>query len=141
MAGLEDAILLAAQAHQGQRDRNGQPYILHPLRVMMRVEGETQRTAAVLHDVVEDTPHTLGELREMGFSEEVVHAVDCLTHREGEAYEAQVERAASDPIARVVKLADLEDNMDLRRLDEIKERDLPRLQRYLRAWHRLKDGA
>jgi (p)ppGpp synthase/HD superfamily hydrolase len=141
MATLEDAILLAAEAHQGQRDRNGQPYVLHVLRVMFRVEGEAQRTAAVLHDVVEDTPHTLDELRERGFSEEVVHAVDCLTHREDEPYEAQVERAASDPIARVVKLADLEDNMDLRRLEDVHERDLPRLQRYLRAWHRLKGEA
>jgi (p)ppGpp synthase/HD superfamily hydrolase len=138
MATLEDAILLAAQAHQGQRDRNGQPYVLHVLRVMLRVETDEQRTAAVLHDLVEDTPHSLEELRALGFDEHVVHAVDCLTHRDGEPYEAYVQRAASDPIARVVKVADLEDNMDLRRLDEITERDLARFQRYLAAWRWLK---
>jgi (p)ppGpp synthase/HD superfamily hydrolase len=138
MATLEDAILLAAQAHRGQRDRNGQPYVLHVLRVMLRVETDEQRTAAVLHDLVEDTPHSLEELRALGFDEQVVHAVDCLTHRDDEPYEAYVQRAASDPIARVVKLADLEDNMDLRRLDEITERDLARFQRYLAAWHWLK---
>jgi (p)ppGpp synthase/HD superfamily hydrolase len=138
MATLEDAILLAAQAHHGQRDRNGQPYVLHVLRVMLRVETDEQRTAAVLHDLVEDTPHSLEELRALGFEEQVVHAVDCLTHRDGEPYEAYVQRAASDPIARIVKLADLEDNMDLRRLDEITERDLARFQRYLAAWHWLK---
>jgi (p)ppGpp synthase/HD superfamily hydrolase len=138
MATLEDAILLAAQAHHGQRDRNGQPYVLHVLRVMLRVETDEQRTAAVLHDLVEDTPHSLDELRALGFGEHVVHAVDCLTHRDGEPYEAYVQRAASDPIARVVKLADLEDNMDLRRLDEITERDLARLQRYLAVWRWLK---
>jgi (p)ppGpp synthase/HD superfamily hydrolase len=141
MPTLEDAILLAAQAHHGQRDRNGQPYMLHVLRVMLRVEGDERRMAAVLHDVVEDTPHTLDELRKMGFPEPVVHAVDCLTHRDGEPYAAAIERAASDPIARVVKLADLEDNMDLRRLDQLAARDLPRLQRYLAAWHRLKAEA
>lgn len=137
MATLEDAIQLAAEAHRGQRDRNGQPYVLHVLRVMLRVTTEDERTAAVLHDLVEDTPHTLDDLRTLGFSEEVVRAVDCLTHRDGEPYDAYVERAASDPIARTVKLADLEDNLDLRRLDTISERDVPRLQRYLVAWHRL----
>jgi (p)ppGpp synthase/HD superfamily hydrolase len=98
---------------------------------------EAERTAAVLHDVVEDTPHTLDNLRALGFSEEVVQAVDNLTHRDDEPYDAYVERAASNPIARAVKLADLEDNLDLRRLDDISERDLPRLRRYLAAWHRL----
>jgi (p)ppGpp synthase/HD superfamily hydrolase len=138
MPTLEDAILLAAQAHRGQLDRNGRPYVLHVLRVMSRVETDEQRMAAVLHDLVEDTPHTLDELRERGYAEDVVRAIDCLTHREGEPYDGQVERAAADPIARVVKLADLEDNMDLRRLDQVEERDLPRLNRYLRAWRRLK---
>ena len=138
MPSLEDAILLATQAHRAQRDRNGRPYVLHVLRVMLRVETDEQRMAAVLHDLVEDTPHTLQELRDLGYPEDVVRAVDCLTHRDGEPYEAQVERAAADPIARVVKLADLEDNMDLRRLDRLEERDLPRLRRYMSAWQRLK---
>jgi (p)ppGpp synthase/HD superfamily hydrolase len=138
MATLEDAILLAVQAHRGQLDRVGQPYILHPLRVMQRVETDHERMAAVLHDVVEDTPHTLDELRALGYPEEVVRAVGHLTRRADESYDALIERAAQDPIARRVKLADLEENMDLRRLTTITEKDRERLQRYLTAWRRLK---
>ena len=139
MATLEDAILLAAQAHRGQADRNGQPYVLHALRVMFRLETEQERMAGVLHDVVEDTPYTLADLRAMGYPEEVVAAVDCLTRRPDETYEASIARAAANPIARRVKLADLEDNLDLRRLSAVTEQDRERLQRYLKFWRQLKD--
>lgn len=138
MTTLEDAILLATQAHRGQKDKVGQPYILHPLRVMLRVEGEAARTVAVLHDVVEDTPHSLEDLRAMGFGDDVVAAVDSLTRRPDETYEQFVERAATNPLARRVKLADLEDNMDIRRYPDLTERDCERLGRYVRAWHRVK---
>jgi (p)ppGpp synthase/HD superfamily hydrolase len=138
MATLEDAIVLAAQAHRGQVGKNGEPYILHPLRMMARLDGEAERIVAVLHDVVEDTPHSLDELRALGFSAEVVRAVDAVTRRPDETYEQFVERAATDPIARRVKLADLEDNMDVRRLQQVTEKDRERLERYLRAWRRLK---
>jgi (p)ppGpp synthase/HD superfamily hydrolase len=138
MATLDDAILLAAQAHHGQADRNGQPYVLHVLRVMFRLETEHERMAGVLHDVVEDTPSTLAELRALGYPEEVVAAVDCLSRRPDETYEAFIARAAANPLARRVKLADLEDNMDLRRLTALTERDRERLQRYLKFWRQLK---
>jgi (p)ppGpp synthase/HD superfamily hydrolase len=131
---LERAILLAVQAHRGQVDRSGAPYILHPLRVMLRVETENERIAAVLHDVVEDTEWTLDGLRAEGFPEEVVQAVDCLTRREEESYDDRVARAAANPIARRVKLADLEDNMDVRRLARWSEEDAARFERYHRAW-------
>ena len=134
MSLLERAILLAVQAHRGQVDRSGAPYILHPLRVMLRVETENERIAAVLHDVVEDTDWTLDGLRAEGFPEEVVQAVDCLTRREGESYDDRVARAAANPIARRVKLADLEDNMDARRLARWSEEDAARFERYHRAW-------
>ena len=134
MSLLERAILLAVQAHRGQVDRSGAPYILHPLRVMFRVEAENERIAAVLHDVVEDTDWTLDGLRAEGFPEEVVQAVDCLTRREGESYDDRVARAAANPIARRVKLADLEDNMDARRLARWSEEDAARFERYHRAW-------
>lgn len=137
---LDDAILLAVQAHHGQRDKAGLPYILHPLRVMLGVQGETARMAAVLHDVVEDTPHTLDDLRRLGYPEAVVRAVDALTRRDGEAYGAFVERAAADPVARLVKLADLEDNMDIRRLPVFGEPERRRLARYHAAWQRLTAG-
>lgn len=137
---LEDAIALAVEAHRGQRDKAGQTYVLHPLRVMMRLETETERMVAVLHDVVEDSPWTLERLREAGYPEEVLGALDCLTKREGETYEAFIERVLPHPLARRVKRADLEDNMDVRRLPSISEKEASRLARYRAAWERLKQG-
>ena len=102
-ASLEDAIALAVSAHKGQLDKAGAPYILHPLRLMMAVETEHQKMAALLHDVVEDCDMTLQQLVEWGYPEEVVRAIDHLTRREGETYRQFTERAGSDPVARVVK--------------------------------------
>ncbi len=139
MATLEDAIALAVRAHRGQTDKAGAPYVLHVLRVMLRMPDEGAMTAAALHDVVEDTPHTLDDLRAAGFPEAVVAAVDALTRREGETYEAFVRRAGKDPVARLVKRADLEDNMDLRRIARPTEQDLARLRKYRAAWELLRD--
>lgn len=137
MPTLEDAILLAVQAHKGQVEKAGEPYVLHVLRVMFRLEGEHARMAGVLHDVVEDTPYTLDDLRQLGYPPPVVAAVDHLTRRATESYDEFVARAGANPIARRVKLADLEDNMDIRRLPAVTEQDRERLQRYLAAWHQL----
>lgn len=133
-ATLEDAIAIAVEAHRGQTDKAGAPYILHPLRVMLAVATEEERMAAVLHDVLEDGGWTLTRLRQRGVPEPVLEALDRLTRREGESYEAFVARAAGNPISRRVKLADLEDNMDLRRLGIVTPRDAERLARYHRAW-------
>jgi (p)ppGpp synthase/HD superfamily hydrolase len=122
MPTLEDAIALAVEAHRNQRDKSGEPYILHALRVMFTCETEVERIVAVLHDVAEDTDRSFDDLRKLGFSEEVLDALDCVTKREGESYEPFVERAAGNPIARNVKLADLKDNMDLRRLVSVEQR-------------------
>ena len=138
MATIEDALELALRSHRGKTDKGGKPYILHPLRVMARVNGEVAMMAAVLHDVVEDDPNiTLGTLRQLGFDEEVIAVVDCLTRRDGESYEAFIERTATNPVARRVKLADLEDNMDIRRIAALTPKDSERLLRYQRAWQRL----
>ncbi|HMP73547.1 MAG TPA: GTP pyrophosphokinase [Kiritimatiellia bacterium] len=134
---IEQAILLAVEAHRGQTDLSGQPYILHPLRVMMGVSGEHEQIAGVLHDVVEDTSVTLADLRSMGFPEAAVNAVDCLTKRDGEAYEEYLSRVEGNPVARAVKLADLADNMRLDRLSEVTERDLKRMKKYEAAKARL----
>src|SRR5215213_8186221 len=131
MADLEEAIRVAVEAHRGQQDRAGAPYVLHPLRTMLRLRTDAERMAAVLHDVVEDTAWTLDDLRARGFPAEVVDAVDGLTRRPGEAYDAFVERAAAHAVAKRVKLADIEDNLDLRRMDRVEARDLDRLGRYL----------
>ena len=133
MATIERAVAIAAEAHAGQTDRAGQPYVLHPLRLMLRMTTADERIAAALHDVVEDSDWTLDDLRAEGFSEAVVTAVEHLTHPEGMEYMAYVERAASHPVARRVKLADLEDNMDTTRLGEVTDKDARRLQKYHRA--------
>jgi GTP diphosphokinase / guanosine-3',5'-bis(diphosphate) 3'-diphosphatase len=130
MSTLERAIQMAALAHAGQLDKAGQPYILHPLRVMLAVEGEHQRMAAVLHDVVEDTTVTLHALAAEGFAREVVDAVEALSKRPGETRLQAAARAALNPIARVVKLADNAENMDLGRLPSPSARDLARLEEY-----------
>ena len=140
MATLDDAIALAVSAHRGQTRPDGTPYILHPLRVMLSLSDERDRIAAVLHDVVEDSPITLADLRAAGFDEEVVATVDALTRREGEAYDDFVERAGADPRARRIKLADLADNLDVRTLPDLGPRDVARLARYHRAWRRLTAG-
>lgn len=138
MPTLEDAIQLATKAHQGQVDKAGEVYILHPLRVMFAVEGETARIVAVLHDVVEDSAYSFDDLRVMGYSEDILTALDCLTRRDDETYEQFVDRAKQNTMARQVKLADIEDNMDVRRLTDITEKDFNRLQRYRQAWAVLK---
>ena len=138
---LDDAILLAATAHLGQRDKVGAPYILHPLRVMLRLKTEPERIVGVLHDVIEDTNHTLDELRELGYSEEILHALDCVTRRDSESYEEFVLRSKADPIARQVKLADLEDNLDVRRMAGVTEKDMERVVRYRKAWAVLQEPA
>ncbi|MCB0216525.1 MAG: HD domain-containing protein [Chloroflexi bacterium] len=130
MATLERAIAIAAEAHAGQVDKAGQPFILHPLRVMLRVADPEARLAAVLHDVVEDSPVTLEALRAEGFAERVLAAVDALTKRPGETRLDAAARAAADPIARAVKLADNAENMDLSRIDQPGEADFARLREY-----------
>jgi (p)ppGpp synthase/HD superfamily hydrolase len=139
MPTLEDAIALAVEAHRGQKEKARQPYILHVLRVMFRLDTEHEQMTGVLHDLVEDTPYTRDDLRRLGYPELVVTAIDCLTRRENETYEEFVERAGAHPIARRVKLADLEDNMDIRRLSEVTERDLERLNRYIQARTRIRE--
>jgi (p)ppGpp synthase/HD superfamily hydrolase len=134
---LENAIALAVKAHEGQRDKAGMPYVLHPLRIMLKMDSETAMIVAALHDVIEDSEVALSHLSEIGFSEEIVQAVDCVTRRENESYENFVERAQTNPIAKKVKIADLEDNMDLRRLGAITDRDVERLRKYHEIWCRL----
>jgi (p)ppGpp synthase/HD superfamily hydrolase len=139
---LDRAILIAAQAHLRQRDRVGAPYILHPLRMMLRFNTETEMIVAALHDVVEDNPDwNFDRLRQEGFSEEIVQAVDHLTRRKQESYEEFVERTSQNELARRVKLADLKDNMDLTRLNSLTEDDKRRLERYHRAWVKLSNEA
>ena len=138
MKTLEDAIILAAQNHRGQTDKAGAPYILHPLRVMASLgqnATETERIAAVLHDVVEDCQVSFQDLRDLEFSDQVVEAVDALTKRDDEKddYMRAIRRVAENEIARRVKIGDLSDNMDLSRIANPTENDRARLEKYRAA--------
>ncbi|NDV89002.1 HD domain-containing protein [Aurantimonas aggregata] len=133
MTTIERAAAIAEQAHADQVDKAGAPYITHPIRVALAVEGEEAKIVALLHDVVEDSEWTLDQLSAAGFSDAVVKAVDALTHKDREDYFDAVRRAKANPLARVVKLADLADNCDRTRLGEITEQDERRLEKYARA--------
>lgn len=135
MSTLQRAIEIAVEAHSTQTGRDGEPYILHPLRMMAQFDTDDERMVAVLHDVVEDNPEwTLDRLRAEGFEAIIVAAVDHLTRREKESYMDFVARAAEHPLARRVKLADLRDNMNITRLPRLGGKDLERLERYHKAW-------
>jgi (p)ppGpp synthase/HD superfamily hydrolase len=140
MATLERAIAIAAQAHAGQLDKAGVPYILHPLRVMLQMDTDDERIVAALHDVVEDCDEwTLARLREEGFSDAIVRAIASVTKHKPEKemswdeYAGFVRGAAADPIGRRVKRADMLDNCDLSRIARPSDRDIKRVAKYRRA--------
>lgn len=142
MPTLEDAIMLAAYVHRGQiyPSPDGEPYILHPLRVMLRLESEVERIVAVLHDILEDTSYPLADLREAGFQDDVLAALEHLTRRDDEAYDAYIDRVAEHPLARRVKLADIAENLaNNRRLHALlpDPQTQERIERYECAVHRL----
>jgi (p)ppGpp synthase/HD superfamily hydrolase len=133
MSTLERAIAIAAAAHTDQVDKAGAPYILHPLRVMLRQTTLEAQIVAVLHDVVEDSDWTLDQLRAEGFAAEIIEAVEAVTRQAEESYEEFVLRAGRNSIGRLVKLADLADNLDLTRIAQPTAKDLARLERYRQA--------
>jgi len=123
---IQKAYNIAKEAHKGQIDKAGKPYILHPMTVASNVgNDESTIIVALLHDVIEDTDVTIDDLRG-DFSPKVLDALDCVTHRKGEDYMDYVKRAASNKIAKKVKIADLETNMDLSRLPKVTDRDIKR---------------
>lgn len=130
MATLERAIEIAAKAHAGQVDKAGEPYILHPIQVMLRVSGTEARIAAALHDVVEDSVFTIEVLRKEGFSTSVLEAVAALTKKKGESRLEAASRASKNEIARTVKLADNAENMNLGRIENPTDEDYARLEEY-----------
>jgi (p)ppGpp synthase/HD superfamily hydrolase len=137
MPDLERALHIAFQAHNGQKDKYGAPYILHPIRVMMRCKSEHAKIIALLHDVVEDTTVTFAHLKVQGFSEETVATLQLLTHEHGVSYDDYITQIMEDPVAMEVKIADLEDNSDIRRMPTVDEKAHERLEKYHKAWKRL----
>lgn len=138
MSTLERAIEIATEAHRGQSDKAGNNYIDHPLRVMSAGETLNEKIVGVLHDVVEDSGWTFEQLSNEGFSDEIIAALRCVTKlSEDEPYDEFIERVKKNDLAIAVKINDLSDNMDIRRLKEVTEKDLQRLQKYHRAYTQL----
>ena len=127
------ALALCFAAHKDQVDKSGMPYVFHPFHLAEQMQTEETVTAALLHDVVEDTEYTLEDLRKMGFAEPVLEALALLTHDDEVPYLDYVRTLRSNPIARAVKLADLKHNSDLSRLDKVDEKALRRVEKYHQA--------
>jgi (p)ppGpp synthase/HD superfamily hydrolase len=138
MSTLQRAIEIATEAHKGQYDKAGNDYIGHPLRVMDMGRTEEEKIVGVLHDVVEDTEWTFAQLAAEGFSQEVIDALQCVTKlSENENYDDFIERVKKNPLATAVKINDLSDNMDIRRLPYLSDKDVKRLKKYLKAYKKL----
>lgn len=127
---IEKAYQIAKAAHKGQVDKGGNDYIKHPIAVASLVKTEDEKIVALLHDVVEDTLVSLQNLREKGFAESIIEAVDCITKRNGETLESYLNRVKSNRISTVVKIADLTHNSDITRIPNPKQKDYDRLERY-----------
>lgn len=130
---LEHAIEIAAGAHRRQQNKAGEPFILHPIGVICACSGQPCRIVAVLHDVLENTNWTQDDLRREGLAEELVAAVDAMARREDETYADFVKRAARNPIARAVKIADLRDNVGMVRAADPLHPNEQQSQKYLEA--------
>ena len=138
MSTLHRAIEIATEAHKGQFDKSGKDYIGHPLRVMEMGKTEEEKIVGVLHDVIEDTDWTFEALAEEGFSKDVIDALRCVTKlSENENYDDFIERVKKNPLAVAVKINDLSDNMDIRRLPYLSDKDVKRLKKYLKAYKKL----
>jgi (p)ppGpp synthase/HD superfamily hydrolase len=135
---LQRAIEIATEAHKNQNDRYGAPFLEHVTRVMNAGKTEDEKMVGVLHDIIEKTDWDLEKLRKQGFEEHIIEAVRCLTKAsENEDYDQLIERAKLNALAVKVKLNDLTDNMDIKRMREVTEEDLKRLNKYLKAYHLL----
>ena len=133
MNKLDVAIASACKVHAGQVDKSGQPYILHPLRLMFKFQDEDERIVSVLHDVVEDGYVSFDELRGLGLSGSIIEAIDCLSKRPGECYEDFIRRLSSNKVAKRVKIEDIRDNLDITRLCSFGDDDFIRTLKYHKA--------
>lgn len=136
---IDTALKIALRAHTGAVDKAGQPYILHPIRLMLKMTDDVEKATALLHDVIEDSDITANDLLAEGIPDTVVTAVLALTKQDHETYTAFVLRAKQHPIARKVKIADIEDNLNVLRIKTLTEKDLARIAKYHKAWQLLQD--
>lgn len=133
------ALKLCFEAHKDQNDKSNLPYVFHPFHLAEQMVDEATTVVALLHDVVEDTPYTLDDLRRLGFPQEMMDALALMTHDKSVPYMEYVAKIRENPIARAVKLADLKHNSDLSRLDTVTEEDMQRAMKYKNAIAILED--
>ena len=138
---VERSLEIALRAYSGKKDKAGEEYILHPLRLMSKMKTPKEMAVALLHDGIEDSEITAKELLESDIPEDVVEAVELLTKQDGETYQAFIERAKQNKLARKVKIADIEDNINLLRLSEVGQKDLDRVAKYHKAWGKLNESS
>lgn len=139
MSTLERAIEIAINAHKNQTDKTGSPYIMHLVRVMNSGNTETEKICGILHDLIEDTEWSFEALKKEGFSNEIIDVLELVTKTsDAENYEDFIKRVSTNKIAISVKINDLRDNMDITRLNQLTEKDMHRLNKYLRAYSYLR---
>ena len=137
MSLVEKSLSIALKAYAGQKDKAGKTYILHPLRVMSKMETEEEMSVALLHDVIEDSEITAQDLSKAGIPARVVKAVQALTKKDGENYDQFVNRVLKNKLAAKIKKADIEDNINVLRLNSVGPKDLERIAKYHKAWKKL----
>ncbi len=137
---LQRAIEIALEAHKGALDKGGNPYILHPLRLMLQMDSEEEMIVAILHDVVEDSEKwSFDKLQAEGFSKKIINSLRSITkENENEDYEKFIDRSIRDKIGRKVKIADISDNLDISGLKEVTDKDILRINKYKKALEKLK---
>lgn len=133
-AQTKKAIKLMYDKHKNQKDKGGMPYVLHPLHLAEQMDDEDSTVVALLHDIVEDTDITITNLNELGFTKEQIEAINIMTHPSGMDYFDYIKRIATNDISLKVKLADLQHNMDLTRLNNITINDLERIKKYRKCY-------
>lgn len=134
---IEKSLAIALRAYAGNKDKAGETYILHPLRLMHRMASDEEMAVALLHDVLEDSHITAQGLLDEGIPTRVVATVEDLTKQNGENYDDFIARVAENELALKIKLADIEDNLNVLRLKSLTEKDFKRVVKYHRAWNRL----
>ena len=127
------ALKLCFEAHKNQTDKSGMPYVFHPFHLAEQMDTEETTIVALLHDLVEDTEYTIEDLTNMGFDKTITDAIALMTHARNVDYMDYVRMIKENPVAKVVKMADLKHNSDLTRLDIVDEKALRRREKYLKA--------
>ena len=138
---IEKSLEIALKAYAGQKDKAGKTYILHPLRLMNNVATEEEMAVALLHDVIEDSDYTEHDLLNKGIPSKVIEAVKCLSKLDGEDYEDFISRVLENELATKIKIVDIEDNINILRLNTLSDKDLKRIAKYHNAWLKLKKGS